>query len=260
MEKGQRKDLVALEEFLTEFARFLLAAGVSFSQFDVAAQTAFVNAAVDRARLRNSRINQSAVAAITGLTRTTIRAILKGSESNAGRHRSRLLSLVYGWTTDTEFIAESGRAKTLPIRGKRASFQRLSKIYGGDVSERMLLGELKRLDLIDIKGDRVSLSLTKAEGRFARELRTLSVALAKTIQYPSPQSTSTHINVSGGEIFYETPSQVGKVLLRRRVQQGLSAFLTEVRASVDVATRTSTATNKSRRRMSKVSVLIVSQD
>ncbi len=260
MEKGQRKDLVALEEFLTEFGRFLLAAGVSFPQFEVAAQSAFVNAAVDRARFRNSRVNQSAVAAITGLSRTTIRAILRGSESDVGRNRSRLLSMVYGWTTDAEFIADSGRAKTLPIRGKRASFQRLSKIYGGDVSERMLLGELKRLDLIAIKGDKVSLSLTRAEGRFARDLRTLSVALAKTIQYPSPPSISTHINVSGGEVCYETPSAVGKVLLRRRVQQGLSALLSEVRASADVATRTTAAPNKSNRRMSKVSVLIVSQE
>jgi hypothetical protein len=158
-EKGLRKDLVALEDFLTELARFLLSAGVSFSQFEVAAQAAFVNAALDRARLRNARVNQSAVAAITGLTRTTIRAILKGGASDKARHRSRLLSMIYGWTTDAEFIADSGRAKTLAIRGQRSSFQRLAKIYGGDVSERMLLDELKRLNLIVARKDKVSLSL-----------------------------------------------------------------------------------------------------
>lgn len=259
-ERSPRKDLVALEDFLTELARFLISAGVSFSQFEVAAQSAFVNAALDRARLRNARINQSAVAAITGLTRTTIRAILKGRTPDKAGHRSRLLSLIYGWTTDAEFIADSGRAKTLAVRGPKASFQRLARIYGGDVSERMLLGELKRLDLISVQGDKVSLSLSPSEGRFARELRSLTVALAKSLQSPSPATTTHHLNIAGGEIYYQTPTAVNRVLLRRKFRQGLSAFLSEVRASADAAISSTDTSRKSRQRMSKVSVLVVSQE
>jgi hypothetical protein len=86
------------------------------------------------------------------------------------------------------------------------------------------------------------------------------VALAKTLQRPSQTTTSFQLAVTGGEVLYETPSTIKRVLLRRRVKQGLSAFLSEVRGSAEVATGATQFSKKTRQRMSKVSVLVVSQD
>jgi hypothetical protein len=255
-------DRLALAAFLKELARLLLAAGVSFPQFEKAAQTAFVSAGMDRGRLRNARVNQSAIAAITGISRPTIRAILTGESSeSASRNRSRLLSLVYGWTSNPEFLLDSGATRPLPKNGRRSSFQRLVKLYGGDVSAKTLLTELQRLRIVSLRQGRVNLKTSASEKRYVRDLRSLSVALARTLQSPSPASDELHLLVGAGETRYTTPGVVGRVLLKRRIRQGLSAFLTDIESATAVASR-ATKASRGRKggRMSKVAVLVVSQD
>lgn len=258
--KGLSKKEATLEDFLTEFARFLLAAGISFPQFESVAQAAYVNAALERTKLRNARINQSAVAALTGLSRTTIRAILRGSRASRSSHRGYLPSLVFGWTNDPEFLTTGGIAKKLPLKGSRASFQRLAQMYGGDVSERALLVELKRLKLVVVRADEVRLRVSSVEGRFARELKALTVALTRTLQRPTRVGDAPLVSVSGGEVSYPAPSVLSRVLLRRRVRQGLNAFLDDIRTSAGVTTKAATRVKRKNTRMSKLSVLVVSQD
>src|SRR5262245_58118785 len=74
LDRNEMSDLIG---FLVEFARLLLAAGISSDQFSKLTQLAYLRAASSDARFSNDRINQSAVAAMTGLNRTQVRSLLK---------------------------------------------------------------------------------------------------------------------------------------------------------------------------------------
>ncbi|MDR2215014.1 MAG: DUF6502 family protein [Nevskiaceae bacterium] len=251
--KDQLRDLDALESLLTELARLLLSAGIPYPQFHAVAQAAFVKAGVERTKLRNARPNQSGIAAITGLTRTSVRAILKTGGARRSADKGPVLSLVFGWTNDPDFVASDGAPKVLPLKARRGSFGHLTKAYGGDVSERALLTELKRLNLIQIDQGMLTLKTSGAENRQTRELRALSIALARSLQQSSKPGSNPSLNVLGGEVSYHTPLPIERILIKKRVRQSLDAFLADVRAS------TST-TAKSSSRMSKVSVLVIAQD
>jgi hypothetical protein len=135
-----------LQAFLTELALVLLPRGMSPRWFSELARAAFVQAAAEIARLRNGRVNQSRVAAQTGLTRADVKRLLK---QNAFQSRKRgqtaVQRVIDGWLADPEFALRTGQAKQLQIAGHRGSFARLVKKYGGDVPHRAVLDELRRI-------------------------------------------------------------------------------------------------------------------
>src|SRR5688572_22924849 len=100
-----RNDAVeaTLVEFMTEFARHLVAAGIPSARFCGIARVAYFAAATEHARFSNDRLNQSAVAAMTGLTRSQVRRFAKQSSPSAPSSRDRLGVLIDGWSTDASF-------------------------------------------------------------------------------------------------------------------------------------------------------------
>jgi hypothetical protein len=258
LDEKRTRNVTALEEFLRELARFALTAGVSYPQFESLAQSAFVNAGIERTKLRNARVNQSAVAALTGLNRTTIRAILRDGSSQRRGNQSPILSVLFGWTSDPEFVSAHGTARDIPKRGRRGSFERLVKKYGGDVSAKALYSELKRLSLVSERGKMLRMQRVSTESRETRDFRLLMIALTRTLHRSIPPGVAVKLGVTGGEVTYRTPASFSRVLLKRRLQQGLDAFLEDIQASAEIAA--APIRKSADRRMSKVSVLVVSQD
>lgn len=254
------KSSLALEEFLAEIARLLISAGVAYPEFSAAAQAAFVKVALSRSKLRNKRINQSAIAAITGLSRTAVRGILKVGASHGHRHTGPSLSVLIGWNSDPEFLTSSGVPRILPRKGSKASFQRLVKAYGRDVSERALFSELSRLKLIETRGSGIALKSVSSEERNVRDVRLLVSTLAQALQAPDSSRHPRTLSASGSSLRFTTPSAVGRILFRRRLRQGLGAFLADIKESAAVAHRSTSQTRRSGQRMSKVTVLVISQD
>lgn len=257
--KGRIASQSPLVEFLTEFARYLLAAGVSISHFEGAAQLAFLQAASTEARLGNFRLNQSVVAAMTGLTRTQVRNLLRISARKELRQESRIERLVTGWLTDPLFTTSTGNARVLPIKGHRGSFTVLAKKYGGDITPRALQLELSRQGFIRNHGDRIALSSKARRTKGPGQLRHLAVALAKVIGRNSRTSNASPLKILTAQVTYESPVAAGRILLQRRINQGLKAFATDVESAGSAIAKASRRSERSGR-MSRTSFLLVSQD
>jgi Family of unknown function (DUF6502) len=250
----------SLVEFLTEFAGYLVAAGVSISQFQSAAQLAFLRAAALHARFGNSKVNQSAVAAMTGLTRSQVRQMLRAPAKTASHRESRAEQMVNGWLTDPGFTTATGNARVLQRSGRGRSFAALARKYGGDVPPRALQAELLRQGFIRVNGTRVALSSTARRTKEPVELRQLAASLAKLISRTEGKVGRSHLRLLSAQANYETPAAAGRVLLQRRINQGLKALVTDVEAAGSSIAKTSRKKGSPYRRMSRTSVLLVSQD
>src|SRR6185437_15465141 len=128
-----------LQELLSELAYVLLPTGMTPKRFGELVRCEFVKAAADMSRLRNGRINQSRVAARTGLSRAEVKrtlgsAILTPQDSD----QAPVERVINGWLTDGQF-GRPGRPRSLRLSGAHASFATLVRKYGGDVPHRALL-------------------------------------------------------------------------------------------------------------------------
>ena len=155
-----------LQHLLTELALVLLPRGMTPKWFNELARSAFVQAAADISKLRNGRVNQSRVAALTGLTRADVKRLLqqKPIESHK-RGFSAVERVVEAWRSDPEFAFEPGRSKQLWISGQRGSFAHLVKKHGGDVTHRAVLDELRRVGAVEDLNGSVNLRRSLHRGQ-----------------------------------------------------------------------------------------------
>src|SRR5579859_3660007 len=124
-----------LQKLLEALASVLLTRGMTPRRFGELARIAFVRAATERARLRNGRVNQSRIAAQTGLSRADVKRLLLPSEA---QHATRFAQapverVLDGWRADRLFAVRPGRPKRLRLNGPGSSFVTLVRKYGGDV-------------------------------------------------------------------------------------------------------------------------------
>ena len=153
---------VVLLELLTELALVLLPRGMTPKRFSELARVAFVEAAADMSRLRNGRINQSRVAAQTGLARADVKRVLRSNVFDATLHSQTALERVLqGWRTDREFTTKPGYPKTLPVLGSRSSFVSLVRKYGGDIPHRAVLEELRRIRAVTDNAGGLKLQISR---------------------------------------------------------------------------------------------------
>ena len=255
--KSQSPQSDVLVDFLSEFANHLLASGVAVSEFRRASQAAFVQAALRSARLGNSRINQSAVAALTGLSRLQVRALLRNPSEQLPTAQSRMDAIVSGWRSDPDFTDEDGKPRVLALAPGRNSFSSLTRKYGGDVSHRALLTELARMGYVREKGGAVVLKNATNTAKQRELTRLLSQGLTHLIRM-APSGTSRIVHVIVGEAKYAAPDDTSRLLLRRRLAQGTKAFTADIQAAGDaIASR---RTRKSRGRKLSTRVLLVTVD
>jgi Family of unknown function (DUF6502) len=247
--------------FMTEFARLLLAAGVSSSQFNQVAELAFFRAASEDARFRNSRINQSSVAAMTGLNRAKIRSLIraekKKSHSQSESRRERLLA---AWMSEAEFLTSSGEPRRLRLVGKKGSFASLTRKHGGDVPPRALLRELLRRRLVRVTGEYAQLASNAREVKEQKRLEQISAALAAALSAPSGSSPGRVFKVMSYEVRHPAPNAVGRILLQRRIAKSLKGFMAELEVACCAIATESSQTGMKARRTGKTSVVLLNQD
>lgn len=250
-----------LANLMAELARYLLASGVSFQEFESAAQNGFVVAAAEVARLRNARINQSAIAAMTGLTRNQVRALVaKPLKSLERQPANRLDQLIVGWTTDPKFVSATHEPKALELGASSRSFTELAKKYGSDIPPKALLSELKRRKLVVVTKSSVRLVIANIESRAERELKQLSQALCVALRPPDVRQPRRSTRSAAAEISYRALPPVGEVLLRRRVKQGLDALMRDIQSAAEAAGHSGGSEKKRTNRMSKLSVILLTQE
>jgi Family of unknown function (DUF6502) len=222
-----------LLDFLAELARYLLQSGYSISEFQDIARRAYIFAAVESTRLSNLRVNQSAVAALTGLNRAQVRIVLGQSRKSDNNHQNRLERIVEGWRTDPQFIDQFGAPRVLPISKARSSFAALALKYGRDVSHRTLLAELSRQGLVSLKANQVT--LRSGEGR-ARSPDDRIQALAKGLVGAIsgvPNATRHNVHALVDSTTFGNLSPKNRLLFRKRLLQGLKAFTLDLKSAGD---------------------------
>lgn len=257
---GRRSVELAVTHFLSEFARHLLAAGLSYSQFIALARIAFFRAAAEGATFRNRRINYSAVAAMTGLTRVQVREIAKRGSEAQGK-RDRLARIIEGWTTDASFLKSDFSPRRLRIGTTPSGFADLVRKYGGDIPPRATLREMIRNRYVVVRGQYVQLDLNVHETKARGRLRLLSDSLASLVSgsllNAEPPSSMRSLNY---EVTYSGTSARGRILLQKKSAERLRAFLTELQAAGAAAAVESPPNRRQRGLVTRTRVVLISEE
>jgi Family of unknown function (DUF6502) len=247
--------------FLTEFARLLLAAGVTSSQFSQLSELAFFRAASEGARFRNSRINQSSVAAMTGINRARIRLLIRAEKKKSTlQSESKLEKILTAWISDAEFLTSTGEPRRLRLAGRHGSFASLAKKHGGDIPPQAQLRELKRRRLVSVSGNFARLASNKREVREIRRLEQLSAAFANAISTPEVAVKGRVLKVISFDVLHPAPNAVGRILLQRRLSKSVKGFMAELEAACNSIIIDTPNSNTKARRMGKTSVLVLNQE
>lgn len=246
--------------FMSEFARHLIAAGISTQRFSAISRLAYFIAASDQARFSNERLNQSAVAAMTGLTRVQVRQFAKQDHPRPSDTRDRLESLIEGWTTDPSFTDERFEPRRLRAVGGGKGFPALARKYGGDVPARALLRELQRHKLVSLRRGYVFLNRLASRSRNEYRLRLVSRILSDLIKDSSETVVHAPIRAVNLEIKYPAASDKGRVLMQKRAEEGLRNFLAGLQAAGTAASISSSRLAGRGKRVTRARLVLVTED
>lgn len=189
-------------ELLEALVPILIRFQVTPRQLNEMSRVLLVRGLARQARLRNGRINQSQIAAATGLSRAEVKRCL--DEIVAPYRNTRLLAaskadqVILGWLHDKRYCLRPGRPAALPYAGSGATFTSLVNEYGGDVPPRAMASELTRRGLVRLSANRLSLR-TDALSASANAHVNMSAhldairALADSIDAPVTQAGRPHV-------------------------------------------------------------------
>jgi Family of unknown function (DUF6502) len=212
---------------MRELAFVLLTRGITPKVFSEISRSAFVQAAAERSKLRNGRVNHSRVAVQTGLTRADVKRLLnrKQSESPRALRRGPMERVIHGWQSDRQYLDEANNPRPLKLSGYRSSFTLLAKKYAGDVPHRAVLDELKRIGVVEIKAEHVHLK-TSAKLRERRDLGSLAAvipALIDGLRIASSRGAAQELSVQRLQI--PTKTELGMAFVRQRCTTSAKAML-----------------------------------
>jgi hypothetical protein len=250
-----------LAEFMSEFARFLVAAGITNSQLARVVRQALFRAASASARFSNSRLNQSAVAAMTGLARVQVRDLARANRATVRRKPDYLEKVVNAWNSDPSFASSSYVPRRLSTSGKHATFSKLVRKYGGDVSTRSILREMVRNELVTVKGKYVQLNQQVRQTRGQTRLHQLSQGLTQLLKNPNALERSifsTRPVVM--EVAYPSSSPKGRILMQKKSAEALRAFLSELQAIGIAASLETPPKSKRIGSITRTRVLVLTDD
>jgi hypothetical protein len=150
----------ALQELLEILAPVLSSHGITPVTIAELAKNALVASAASTSRMATGRVNQSKVAAVTGLSRAEVRRRLVESSRlmpSTARALDRSARVLAGWLRDPLFLDGNGKPKSLSIKSGASSFAELVRLHSGDIPPRVVLEQFKERGVVRIRGEVVSL-------------------------------------------------------------------------------------------------------
>lgn len=251
----------AVLSLLVELAGILVAAGISYPRFDALVRLAYFQSASSKARFGNRRVNQSAVAAITGLTRVEVRQFAKQLRPDPPKTRDRVDALIEGWLTDPAFTDANGSPRSLRTRGGGNNFHSLVRTYGGDISARTLLRELQRHKVVVIREGCVSIHRSARRTREEIRIEQLTKAIAAFLAARGAEEKLTaSLRTINLEVSYPAASDKGRAALNRRVAENLRLFLAGVEAAGAAASFDSPPPKSRRKNTVRTKILLVTEE
>lgn len=221
-----------IAELMADLAQYLVEAGITTAQFANISRKAFFTAASRDARFENRRINQSEVAAKTGLTRAQVRHFAKSSSAPRAHKRGPLARVLEGWVNDAQFIGADYRPRRLPLTGSGASFASLVRKHGGDVTPRSVLRELQRQNYVTVEQRWARLNSRARQTSGQLRLQSVAAALTNLIKDQEKRSVQKYpVRTLSCEITYPATSAKGRILMQQRLAEKLQAFVAELRSA-----------------------------
>src|SRR5262245_53118209 len=152
-----REGLVeAIAGMLRPLVKRLLAAGVPFGRVEARLRELFVEVAERELALPGRRQTDSRVALLTGINRKEVRR-LRAAERQPGPRSFSMnyaSSLISRWLADAQTASRAGRPRPLPYQAPRgASFMKLARKVTADLAPRVLLDELVRTGIVEMRKD-----------------------------------------------------------------------------------------------------------
>lgn len=228
---------IAIERVLAALAELAIDADLSMQEIEEVAKSTFVAAAAKRATRAAGSVNRSRVAAITGLSRPDVTQLLRSPNIRDKRdRRSRAKKIVDAWSEDQSFLDKRGRPRTLPMRGRKGSFEQLVRMYARDVPPKAMLDRLLNLSLVTVLPARGSTSqrvalIRKAPSRkIERNLAALISALTRLIQ---AQSAGHAYSIA--TIFLPASSEIEQAIMARAIEERTGVFLSGMRSAFPTA-------------------------
>jgi hypothetical protein len=220
------------------------------------ATRAFGDAASDISRMRNGRVNQSRVAALTGLTRGETRRVIAGVRTTSAGRQPRTQRVINAWRSDESYLDASGRPLPLRIGGSRSPFATLVRKSAGDVPYTALLAELRRMNAVSEADDLVYLTdtATQAPSSLPKSLSAALLVALDAIRIASVAMKS----VSSAPVFrreFVVADAHELERLRTRINTGASSYVSALQKPLRGSHASST---KSGRRVT-VTVLVREQ-
>jgi Family of unknown function (DUF6502) len=248
---------VGVLDFMTSLAGFMLEAGLTIESFSKVVQTAYVRAASKTARFSNSKINQSAVAAMTGLTRVQVRTLLRREKAEQGIKGGRIERLVAGWVSDSAFSSKSGTPKKLSRGEDKPSFQQLVKKYGADVPHKALLLALQRRQLVEVSDEYVTLTKDGKRLPALRKIGQLFAALDRILGAERDGNARfANVKLSTFEANYPSVNKVEQVLIQRQLEQSIKNAIFDIEASGRAVSVDPSAVTSDKRKRTRTTILI----
>jgi hypothetical protein len=147
--------LAALKQLLEPLTDLLLDTGITVQEFNQAVKESAVKIATTRVMGETGRESKSRVAIMTGLARSEVTRILKlrGTASKQRLEQNPARRVLAAWFDSPDFADDHGEPATLPIFGRRRSFERLVEKYGGGIPVRAMLDELTQINAVERLAD-----------------------------------------------------------------------------------------------------------
>jgi hypothetical protein len=250
-----------ITEFLTAFARYLVESGVTSSRFSRMMRIAFYRAASLDARFSNNRLNRSAVAVMTGLTRAQVRDLSKEKKTTTNTKSDRIENIIEGWATDPDFTTAGYLPKRLRFGRKGSNFNALVRKFGGDIPARSILREMVRTKCAKVEGSYVSLTSKARSTRGQSRLQHLCRSLTKLLGDSDRRHSSIYpLRVVNGEIKYPATSAKGRILMQRKSDKSIRALLEDLQAAGVAASLESPPSQGQKTWVTRTRVVLISEE
>ena len=143
---------LAVRMMLKPLVRLLISQGVSHGDFSDAAKDVYVEVGI-RHFDRSTKVNQSKIAILTGLTRKEVKNVIDRaiSADSHSKNYSRPSRVLAGWHSDPKYIGPYGVPLEIPYEpsgSEEPSFTELVRTYSGDMAPRPMLKELVRVGAV----------------------------------------------------------------------------------------------------------------
>lgn len=227
-----------VKNLLRSIVTFALKNSLSFQEFSALARELYVDAAEELLESDTKKINASRIAALTGLHRREVNAVLQARGEGWSPTLSIPLRVLNRWEQDPDYTTKGGKPRVITFEGPESEFSDLVGSISSSLNTGTILFELERIGAVERSAR--GLRMTEDFHRFGadpdkafditgRDFSTLLNAVDENI-FRRKKLTNVHLRTEYDNIFLQDLPEIRRWLTReakdfhRRVRKFVSKF------------------------------------